>query len=340
MKATKKIVFFGAMSSILLIGAVNAETHVATKGYSDTHVAGAEGPKTTSADTNKIIKTTSTDGTQYELVDMPTAYREGTNVQISSTGVISATDSQYKSGTNVTVDTTADTDGKYKINVATATDSTLGVVKAGANVTIDTDGSVNATNTTYTNGLNTTITGNDNEINAYIATGATNSAVSITNNTTDMTQALDVKVDGTTIKKDLTDGTLSAVDTTYTNGLNTTITGDDNEINAYIATSATNSAVSVTNNTTDMTQALDVKVDGMTITKGTDGTLSAIDTTYTGSNDITIDSTDNNAIKLNATECPAGYRCALTTNTDGSLKWEPLTSSDATGATNTSYDDQ
>ena len=50
MKATKKIVFFGAMSSILLIGAANAETHVATKGYADTHVAGDPAATTGNAD--------------------------------------------------------------------------------------------------------------------------------------------------------------------------------------------------------------------------------------------------------------------------------------------------
>lgn len=56
MKATKKIVFFGAMSSILLIGAANAETHVATKGYADTHVAGAEGPNAEGSNDGQIIR--------------------------------------------------------------------------------------------------------------------------------------------------------------------------------------------------------------------------------------------------------------------------------------------
>ena len=90
----------------------------------------------------------------------------GDNITISSDNVISATDTTYTAGDNITIDDNviSATDTTYTAgdniaitnNVISATDTTY---TAGDNITID-DNVISATDTTYTAGDNITITNN------------------------------------------------------------------------------------------------------------------------------------------------------------------------------------
>lgn len=109
-----------------------------------------------------------------------TTYTAGTNVQISSGNVISATDTTYTAGTNVQISNS---------NVISATDTTY---TAGANVSISAQNVISATDTTYTAGTGISIS-NNNQISSTVTvptatSDLTNDSgfVSLTMSTTDI----------------------------------------------------------------------------------------------------------------------------------------------------------
>ena len=160
---------------------------------------------------------------KFATKDMIKDYTAGENVSISEGGVISATDTTYSAGDNVTIE-----DG-----VISATDTTY---EAGANITIE-DGVISATDTTYTAGENvsiseggvisatdTTYTAGDNiaiengEISATYSAGDNvtieNGVISATDTDTTYTAGENIKIENNVI---------SATGTTYEAGENITI---------------------------------------------------------------------------------------------------------------------
>ena len=139
---------------------------------------------------------------KFATKDMIKDYTAGENVSISEGGVISATDTTYSAGDNVTIE-----DG-----VISATDTTY---EAGANITIE-DGVISATDTTYTAGDNIAI--ENGEISATYSAGDNvkieNGVISATDTDTTYTAGENIKIENNVI---------SATGTTYEAGENITI---------------------------------------------------------------------------------------------------------------------
>ena len=167
--------------------------------------------------------TTSADGlmssTDKAKLDDVKEYTAGTNIQISEDGKISATDTTYVAGDNIQItgntisatDTTYEAGTNIQINgniisatdtvytLPVATDTVLGGVKQGTNVSIDADGTLSATDTTYSAGTNIDITNNVISASVPIATDTTLGGVK---------EGARVTIGA--------DGTISADDMTYT----------------------------------------------------------------------------------------------------------------------------
>ena len=124
---------------------------------------------------------------KFATKDMIKDYTAGENISISEDGVISATDTTYEAGANITIE-----DGVIS---ATDTDTTY---EAGANITIE-NGVISATDTTYTAGDNITIE---------------NGVISATDTDTTYTAGENIKIENNVI---------SATGTTYEAGENITI---------------------------------------------------------------------------------------------------------------------
>ena len=161
---------------------------------------------------------------KFATKDMIKDYTAGENVSISEGGVISATDTTYSAGDNVTIEngviSATDTDTTYTAGanitiedgVISATDTTY---EAGANITIE-DGVISATDTTYTAGDNIAI--ENGEISATYSAGDNvtieNGVISATDTDTTYTAGENIKIENNVI---------SATGTTYEAGENITI---------------------------------------------------------------------------------------------------------------------
>ena len=137
----------------------------------------------------------STLATKAELAGKQDALTPGANIQISGENVISATDTTYTAGQNVTIEG----------NVISAVDTTY---SAGDNVQIS-GGVISATDTTYTAGTGLTLSGTEFSADTAVLQPK-------------LTAGSNVQINGSTI---------SATDTTYSAGANVQISAS-NEISA------------------------------------------------------------------------------------------------------------
>ena len=161
---------------------------------------------------NVTVTSEEKDGVTHVTISAKdTTYTAGENVTIDKDGKISAKDTTYTAGENVTID---------KDRKISAKDTTY---TAGENVTIDKDGKISAKDTTYTAGDNVTID-KDGKISAKDTTYTAGENVTIDKD--GKISAKDTTYtagDNVTIDKD---GKISAKDTTYTAGENVTIDKD------------------------------------------------------------------------------------------------------------------
>lgn len=141
-----------------------------------------------------------------------TTYTAGANVSISSSNVISATDTTYSAGSGITLTGTTFSADKTVMQEK---------LTAGSNVQIN-DNVISATDTTYTAGTNVSIN-SSNVISATDTTYSAGSGITLTGTT--------FSADKTVMQEKLTAGSnvqinnnvISATDTTYTAGANISI---------------------------------------------------------------------------------------------------------------------
>lgn len=141
-----------------------------------------------------------------------TTYTAGANVSISSSNVISATDTTYSAGSGITLTGTTFSADKTVMQEK---------LTAGSNVQIN-DNVISATDTTYTAGTNVSIN-SSNVISATDTTYSAGSGITLTGTT--------FSADKTVMQEKLTAGSnvqinnnvISATDTTYTAGENISI---------------------------------------------------------------------------------------------------------------------
>lgn len=168
-------------NGIINVGEPVNNSNAATKLYVDNKLLSKQNTLTAGANISISGDTISATDTKYTA---------GTNVSISSTNVISARDTKYTAGENVNITNSnviSATDTKYYAgdNISLTTDSSglqrfNATYSAGDNVNISNTGEISATDTKYTAGANVSISSN-NVISATDTTYTAGDNITISN---------------------------------------------------------------------------------------------------------------------------------------------------------------
>lgn len=231
-----------------------------------------------------------------------TTYTAGDNVSISEQNVISATDTKYTAGQNITIS------GQ---NVISSTDTTY---TAGANVEIN-GNVISATDTTYTAGANVQINGN--VISATDTTYTAGANVQINGNvisSTDTNTHRPIQVEGTqclgdnvnplnlkggnnvSVSANGGDVTISSTNTTYTAGNGLNLNGTEFSADTSVLQEK-------------LTAGSNVQING--------NTISATDTTYTAGPNIDI---LNGVVSTEKVVVAQGNNVTITSSSDSSTR--------------------